>query len=436
MRWEEFKHKKVGIFGLGREGKAALACLEKYAPTAQIVLISENNVADLDGCDCLIKSPGVSLYRDEIRRFRENGGRVTSCANLFFANRQGAARVLAVTGTKGKSTTASLLAHALSGFGFKTLLGGNIGRPLTDFLEEKADFIVAELSSYQCADLTAPGLEACLLTNLYPEHLPWHGSHARYYDDKCRLARQAKIRLLNALNDETRTRFQNDSNARFFNTPDGFHVKDGFFCHKTEVLFETDALPLKGEHNAQNACAVLAMLDALNLAPEKAKEAFSTFRALPHRLQEIGRVDGLAFVDDSISTTPETAEAALRAFDAGQALTLIAGGEDRGQNFAPLMRYAAALGPRFCLITLPETGARMAREAARAGVTHAPAATMAEAVRLAKQKTPAGGTVLLSPAAPSYNAYRNFEERGEDFKTEALRLSSVLRRCRQNRRDN
>lgn len=414
MLWHSLSSEKIGIWGQGREGQSALRALQRHAPTAIPVLIDEASLERIASCAVIIKSPGVSLYRPEIKQALEKGIQITSGTNLFFANKNPRARTLAVTGTKGKSTTASLLAHTLAQLGKSVRLGGNIGTPLLDLLDAQADFVVAELSSYQCADFTgAPDI--AVLLNLYPEHLHWHQTTEQYYQDKLRLIRRASQCVLNAQDDNTR-RLWKTPPAGLFNTSAGIHIRNGVFYKQETPLFETSALPLRGEHNALNACAVLSALDLLGLDLLAAEAAFKTFQALPHRLEVIGSCRNLTYVDDSISTTPETAAAALKAFDSGQAITLIAGGFDRGQEHAALVALMARHSPLWRLIALPDTGKRLGAQAAAAGIQTTFVQDMAAAVRAAQEQTPAGGIVLLSPAAPSFTRYKNFEERGEDFK--------------------
>ena len=196
-----------------------------------------------------------------------------------------------------------------------------------------------------------------------------------------------------------------------------FHLEKGVFFDNDTALFSTDLLNLKGEHNALNACAVLTVLKLVNqmITNKVIQSAFQTMNALPHRLQNVGTFNGLTFIDDSISTTPESAIAALKAYDDGGYLTLLVGGYDRGQIYEPLIEYARTLKNRILFITLPDTGTRIAQMAEQADIRTYSAHSMQEAVRIGQQQTPTGGKVILSPAAPSYNLYQNFEERGKDF---------------------
>jgi len=415
MLWTDLNNKRIGIWGMGKEGISAKRAVLTYAQPADITEISEDNPHDIFKCDIVIKSPGVSLYRSEITEAKNKGIIITSGTNLFFANKNPNTTVIAVTGTKGKSTTSSLLAHTLKTLGENVVLGGNIGVPLVDLVDTQADYIVAELSSYQCADfIGTPNIG--VLVNLYPEHLPWHTSHDRYYQDKLNMISRAKIQILNTLDERTHKYTDTDErfkNAVYFN--DTVYEDGDYFYDGTQKLFPCTSLNLTGEHNRKNACGVLTVIKELGLNLTVCEQAFKTFEALPHRLQIIGHKNGLTFIDDSISTTPETAIAALKAIGYKRPITLIIGGQDRGQDFTELINYVKN-HPTVQLITLPDTGGRIADEARKNNLPVYECHTMAEAVQQAVLTTPAGGTVLLSPAAPSYNMYKNFEERGEDFK--------------------
>ena len=415
MFWTNLDAKKIGIWGLGREGMAAVSALQKHAPNARIIKISEENTSEIDSCDILIKSPGVSLYRPEIQSALQQGISVTSGTNLYFEHKNPKTRTIAITGTKGKSTSSALLAHALKQMGFSVLLGGNIGKPLLDFVDEKPDFVIAELSSYQCADLKGTP-DIGILLNLFPEHLQWHQSHEKYYLDKWHMLNLCHQVILNATDPRTQT-FKSPMDTTWFNNADGIHIQGDFFYDGQTPLFETKKLPLIGHHNAENACAVLTALKMLNLDPKKAD--FSSFKPLPHRLQILGTKNDITYIDDSISTTPETALAALKSLDKGTPITLIAGGFDRGQDYAELAQYLSEHKDRLRLVTLPDTGSRLAHLSQCLGVLTSPTSDMATAVNIAEHITPKGGIILLSPAAPSYNLYPNFEARGADFKAQA-----------------
>lgn len=408
MKFSDLKNKTIGIWGMGVEGKSTWTCLEKHVPSAHLLEITEENKEQtLPVCDVVIKSPGISLYRPDIQTLVKQG-KLTSASNLFFANRDPSVRVIAVSGTKGKSTTSSLLAHTLSYLGVPVKLGGNIGVPLLDFIDEKNITVVAELSSYQCSDLHY-GPDIAVLTNLYPEHLQWHGSHQQYWSDKLNMIKRAKQAILNKTDARTK-RFA--VSGIFFNNPALFHVRAGWFYKGKEKLFACSQLNLTGLHNAQNACAVLTAVDLLGYDYHQCAACFHTFQPLAHRLQPIRTWHDILFIDDSISTTPETAISAMKAFQ-DRPITLIAGGLDRGQKWGAFSNYVTQ--HQVVVIALPETGYKIAQACQQKKGTVYQVKTMKEAVEIAKKITPAKGIVLLSPASPSYNMYKNYIERGKDF---------------------
>ncbi len=414
MKFQSLSNKKIAIWGKGKEGLSTFNCLTNKANPKEIIFIEENNIQDLYSCDILIKSPGVSLYRDEIKKAQEKGIYCTSPSNLFFKNKNEKTKIIAVTGTKGKSTTSSLLYHTLSSLGLNVKLGGNIGTPLLDLIDEDADYIIAELSSYQAADLRGE-IEIAVLTNLYHEHIQWHQTHEKYYMDKINLLNQSKISVINGKQNAS-IQYTTHLNKLFFNKKSNIYFENNFFYDQGKKLFSTTILPLKGEHNLENATAVLTVLKLLNIDPIKAQEAFKTFKALPHRLQILGEKDGILYVDDSISTTPETSLAAVKAFDNNQFITLFIGGFDREQNYTVLIEFLKLIKQRVMLICLPDTGSSAFLLAQKEEINAIKVNTIQEGVQIAKEKTPQNGIVILSPGAPSYNQYKNFEERGLDFK--------------------
>lgn len=383
MKWLEFENKKVGIWGMGREGQSAFRAIKSHVLNVDLIEISEENLNDLYNCQIVVKSPGVSLYRPEIDEIKKRGILLTSGTNIYMANKNPETKVICITGTKGKSTTSSLLAHTLKSLGKSVCFGGNIGQPLLDFVDEKPEFTVAETSSYQCADFVGTP-ELGILVALYSAHLPWHGSLERYHADKMNMIRQAK-KTINILNLS-------------------FGIKEGYFYEGDQKLFPLSSLPLFGAHNAQNACVVLQAIKDLGLNPMDCEKAFQTFTPLPHRLQKVAEKNGVLYINDSIATLPEPVIAALDTFS-GRPITLIVGGWDGGYDYTGLNKVIQERG--ILALALPDTGAKI--------TTPYHVADMREAVRLAHEKTPSGGVVLMSPGAPSYNQYKNFEERGLDF---------------------
>ena len=365
MKWSEFAGKKVGIWGMGREGQSAVNALKIHVPDIQLTEINEDNLDALYTCHIVVKSPGVCLYRPEIEKAKLQGIIFTSGTNIFMANKAPDAKVICITGTKGKSTTSSLLAHTLKFLGKSVCLGGNIGKPLLDFVDEKPEYVVAETSSYQCADFIGTP-ELGITVALYSAHLPWHGTLERYHADKMHMIRQAKKKIDICHLD--------------------FSVKDEFFYEGNRKLFSRSSLPLFGAHNAQNACVVLQAIKELGFDPAECEEAFQTFTPLPHRLQKVAEKEGILYINDSIATLPEPVIAALDTF-AGRPITLIVGGWDGGYDYTELDKVIQERN--ILALALPDTGAKIN--------TPFHVADMKEAVQLAHEKTPAGGVVLMSP---------------------------------------
>ncbi len=374
----------------------------------------------------VIKSPGISPYRAEAVAAAEQGTRFIGGTALWFGEHADA-RTVCVTGTKGKSTTTSLLAHLLRAGGHRTALAGNIGLPLLEVLDpaQPPEFWAVELSSYQTGDVAAGGArpEVAIALNIYPEHLDWHGSQARYVEDKLRLltAGQPKIAVLNA-NDAVLAGLDlPDSEVRWFGREDGWHLRGDVLWRGEREVMDTSALPLPGRHNRGNLCAVLTAIEALGVDAVPLAPHAAGFRPLPHRLQALGEREGLLYVNDSISTTPHASLAALDCF-AGRRIAILLGGHDRGidwQVFADAMRRQAPVA----IVTMGENGPRihelLASIAAQSDFRLSAAKDLAEAMAQAQAALRAdggeGGVVLLSPGAPSYGPYRDYVARGRHF---------------------
>ena len=445
MRAADITTQRVAVWGLGREGRAAIAFLRQRYPSLPLLALDDaeggrasegfgagieyafgaHRIAGaLANVDVIVKSPGVSLYRREIQAARAAGAHVTSLLNLWFAERLDLTTIC-VTGTKGKSTTASLIAHMLASLGRRVGLVGNIGIPITGIDSASGDIAVIEVSSYQAADFD--GLcDVGVLTSLYPEHIDWHLSVENYFRDKINLLNHSSRRIIHRATGEIVERFADGSPARqdFFADPHGIH------CCGTEVLDGATVIGqvrnpyLARPHNRSNLCAALTVAKSLDLDLAAALQAASGFRGLPHRQQELGEIGGVLFVDDSISTIPQSTLAALAVY-AGRDIAVILGGHDRGIDYGTLVEKAVT-GAANAVICLGDSGERiyaLARAVAtrRDGVPckiHR-AQSMEDAVAYARQVTPPGGVVLLSPAAPSYGHYRDYIERGRDFAAKA-----------------
>jgi UDP-N-acetylmuramoylalanine--D-glutamate ligase len=429
MKLADLERARVAVWGYGREGRAALAALRRRFPDKPLVLFcSEDEKAQvavdanlrrvpgpvdaptLSAFDIVIKSPGISAYKSPIPEAMANGVRFTSGTALWFAENPDA-RVIGVTGTKGKSTTSALIAHLARALGVRTALAGNIGMPLLDLLGQEADLWVIELSSFQTGD--AGPLDVGVITNLYEEHLDWHGTRERYFADKLKLADAARRLVVNALQPDLLARTAAHAQRTTFGDRAGWHVRGGAIRHASRIVLPAAGTPLPGEHNALNVCAALAAIEGVGLDAIAAAGHVAVFKPLPHRLQALGERDGVTFINDSISTTPLATIEALRSLQ-GRPVTVVVGGFDRGVDWNPFVEHVARHPPRG-IVTMGANGPRIAASLACRDCASAQAASLAEAVAIARKLTPAGGTILLSPGAPSFDQFRDYAERGREF---------------------
>jgi UDP-N-acetylmuramoylalanine--D-glutamate ligase len=423
LSWSDLAGTRAGVWGLGREGHANLRKLRALGaatvlvddrPDALDVLATdEGGLAALERCDVVVKTPGLSRYRPEVARLNELGIPVTGGLGLWLAE-QDLRRVLCVTGTKGKSTTASLTGHLLTGLGYRCLVGGNIGVVPYDPADPAAagefDYWVIEVSSYQATDLPyTPPVAA--VTSLHPDHLDWHGGVEQYYRDKLSMCTQPGADLTVANGDSELLRQ---------------HEK--LLGPRVEWVSQDDdpdadwmtPLGLLGRHNRRNALIARRCLAALGIpaaADDSAlRVAAAGYQGLPSRLTPIGTVAGVTFVDDSLSTNVLPTLAALDAFP-HRRIALIVGGHDRGIDYAPLAAGVLARNAPTYVLTLPDSGPRINAEIKRAAasisVTDCPGLT--EAVAAGFRWAEPDGVVLLSPAAPSFGRFRDYRDRSEAF---------------------
>ena len=405
---------------IARDGgaRASSASIGGDGDSARLTIRTEPPDADaLASHDIVIKSPGISAYRPELLAAQEQGTRFTSGTALWFGENAsgtgGGARVVAITGTKGKSTTTAMVAHCARALGNRTALAGNIGLPLLDLDGQQADLWAIELSSFQTGE--AGPVEIGVIVSLGEEHLDWHGTRERYIADKLKLADASRTLLVDANSLLLMERTVGHPRRKLFGSAAGWHVAAEAIHRGREPIVALGDLPLHGLHNARNACAALAAIELLGFDARTAAASLRGFQPLPHRLTPLGARDGIDWIDDSISTTPDAALAALLSLQ-GRDVTLILGGFDRGLAWDAFAQAVARQPPR-AVVTQGAAGPRIARvlRDTRIPCTVEEAADLATAVALARKRTPPGGVVLLSPGAPSFDQFRDYAERGRVF---------------------
>ncbi|MHB2027692.1 MAG: UDP-N-acetylmuramoyl-L-alanine--D-glutamate ligase [Acidimicrobiales bacterium] len=415
----ELARQRVGIFGFGVEGRAAatrlrglseLVIVDDKPVDPEVITTSDGGHEALLSCDVVLKSPGIPRRRDDILDLERHGVYVTSALNLWLHDVD-RTRVVAVTGTKGKSTTTALITFFLRALGEQAQYVGNIGlAPYDPTVDTSTGWIVLEVSSFQCVDLdVAPTLIA--VTSLGEDHVDWHGSLEQYRRDKLSFTR--------ALGEHRTFVCDSDILRRYRYLLGG----DVHFVSRDEQQLSR-YLGLLGAHNDDNVGLALEVVCALTGVDgdelrRRIRQHEDRFVPLRGRLTYVGSEerDGalLRYVDDGLATSALPSIAALRVFD-DVPVALIAGGYDRGVEYHELARALAERHEPTIVVTLGGAGQRIAAalsaQSTKVGLFHA--TTMGDAIEIARSSL-RHGVVLLSPAAPSFDLYRNWEERSEDF---------------------
>jgi len=441
ISWSDLPGRAVGVWGLGVEGRATIRRLAQLG--VDPVLVDDRPPPDgVDGrpvvatdgggldalarCDVVIKTPGISRYRPDVTLIEAGGTSVVGGLGLWLeeADRE---RVVCITGTKGKSTTTAIAGHLLDRLGHRVMVGGNLGLPPYDpRAPSDVDYWVIEVSSYQATDVSSsPPVVA--VTSLHPDHLTWHRDDpGTYYADKLSLCVQRGADLTVANGDSPLLRERRDQlgpRVEWIAVP----------ARPGEDRW-TAELGLLGVHNHRNALIARACLVALGVdgaADDDAlAEAAVGFEHLESRLRPVATVDGVLFVDDSLSTNVLPTLAAADAFP-GRRVAVIVGGQDRGIDYGPLaIGLAARRAPTLVAITESDAAPRIR---AAFDVASPPDATVEivdgidldGATHRAFAWARPDGVVLLSPAAPSFDRYRDYRERAGAFVAAVHRLESM-----------
>lgn len=442
---KEIKGDKILLLGYGKEGQSTHHFLIKNYPDVQISIADQKLISPIfpvrkvySGPEYLkhladfttvIRSPGIPAHSTELLGYQKTGGWVTSATNIFFSVVPG--KTIGITGTKGKSTTSALTAHILGAKHKDVRLVGNIGYPMLDALNEASEksIFVIELSGHQLEDARYSP-EFAVILDIVPEHLDYYSDFSAY--------KHAKANIVT---------HQNPTDTVFFNpshqAPRSLADRGRGDKLKFTLTFQTDSfswidkyklfskingesiciiniheVPLLG--NLENVLAAVSIGSLLGVSGEQMAKSIKSFKSLPHRLEYVGEFKGIKFYNDSLATIPGATIHALDALGEG-VQTLIAGGFDRGLDYTELGLYLAHRKGLKNLILFPETG-RKIREMvtkvspAEINLRFYAVRSMEEAVKIAFAETAKKKICLLSPAAASFNLFRDYAERGERFK--------------------
>lgn len=407
LSWLE--KKKLLILGFGREGRDAFEFLRRIFPDKTIGIadrnekikipklkkadwyIGENYLKAIGKYDGIVKSPGIppKIVEPHLKK----GHRIISATEIFFKTCPG--MIIGVTGTKGKSTTSAMIYHILKRSGLKPHLVGNIGKPALSALlfAGQNDIFVYELSSHQLYELKKSPHIAVFL-NLYPEHLDYYRNFEEYANAKTNIFK-----------------WQTEKDYLIYNSQDKL-------VNSFARTSKAKKIPIRGKYYELDREAARAVGKIFGIMPKILERSLKTFKPLPHRLELVGTYRGITFYNDSLSTIPETTIEALN-FLGPRVYTLIAGGFDRGGNYRLLAKKIKTSSLKNLILFLP-SGKRIRREVekiiAPKPLSYFLAENMRHAVRIAFLQTRKGRICLLSPASPSFGTFRDYRDRGEQFK--------------------
>jgi len=417
--------KSIAILGYGVEGRSSYKILREIYPETKIYILDKNDLSsyprhgytcvvtgstyldELDTYDVIIRSPGIRI--DNIIKRLDNKPKVTSQLDIFTHLRR--ERIVGVTGTKGKSTTTSLIHHIIDG-AYKVALVGNIGVPALDTLAEEYDYYVCEYSCHQLSDISASPKYAILL-NLFPEHLDYYDNVEDYF------AAKKNIFLFQKEKDRSYTipGLESKSVSIDFNKTIRLNnVKlEG---DKKELKVDTETIQynsnLIGKHNKINQLFAISVACDLGINVSIIKNRLSSFIGLTHRLETVYKDENLRYINDSISTIPQSCIAAMKTFD--DLKIVLIGGHDRGIDYGLLVSYLDQ-NPNLKVILFSEVGDRIRSMVSRKVEYFN---SFKDAVNFTLNIKLQRGTILLSPAASSYDEFSSFIERGEVFKEQIL----------------
>lgn len=437
----EFENKSVLILGYGREGKSTYNFLEENKVKCDIGIADRNEITDVEHInskvkihtgedyldamkdyDIIMKSPGISLKNMDLTGIKD---KITSQTELFL--KYGKDKIIGITGTKGKSTTSSLIYNMIKNK-YKTLLVGNIGLPAFNMIDEfeVTDYYVYELSSHQL-EFVRHSPHIAILLNMYEDHLDHYNSYEAYKDAKRNIFRYQIESDWYVFNKDMET-IINEKNKIVASKIGVSHFKKegNYTCYneklvnivingKEYVIKLPEKINLNGKHNFFNIAVAMSVAKLLEVDDKDILEGIKNFKALPHRLETIGEYNEVTYIDDSIATIPEAVISAVESIE--NIDTVLIGGMDRNIDYDNLIEFILK-GSVPNVILMYDSGKRIYEEVKKhnlkSNVIYAE--DLEKAVELATNMTRKGKKCLMSPAAASYGVFKNFEERGEKFK--------------------
>ena len=436
----KFANKKVLVLGLAKSGESAARLLDKLGaivtvndgkpfeenPAAQSLLeegikvVTGGHPLELldEDFEWMVKNPGIPYNNPMVMRALEKKIPVITEVELAYLISD--APIIGITGSNGKTTTTTMIAEVLTAGGQNGLLSGNIGFPASQVAQDagERDTLVMELSSFQLMGIEAFHPEIAVITNLMPTHLDYHGSFEEYVAAKWNIQKNmtASDYVVLNFNQDLAKELAKKSAAQVipFSTQeqvDGAYLDGDVLTFRGEAIMKASELGVPGSHNVENALATIAVAKLRGIDNQVIKETLAHFGGVKHRLQYVGDINQVKFYNDSKSTNILATQKALSGFDNSKVI-LIAGGLDRGNEFDELVPDIKGLKK---MVILGESAARVKRAADQAEVSYVDASDVRDATRKAFSVAEPGDVVLLSPANASWDMYKNFEVRGDEF---------------------
>ena len=436
----KFANKKVLVLGLAKSGESAARLLDKLGaivtvndgkpfeenPAAQSLLeegikvVTGGHPLELldEDFEWMVKNPGIPYNNPMVMRALEKQIPVITEVELAYLISD--APIIGITGSNGKTTTTTMIAEVLTAGGQNGLLSGNIGFPASQVAQDagERDTLVMELSSFQLMGIEAFHPEIAVITNLMPTHLDYHGSFEEYVAAKWNIQKNmtASDYVVLNFNQELAKELAEETAAQVipFSTQekvDGAYLDGDVLTFRGEAIMKASELGVPGSHNVENALATIAVAKLRGIDNQVIKETLAHFGGVKHRLQYVGEINQVKFYNDSKSTNILATQKALSGFDNSKVI-LIAGGLDRGNEFDELVPDIKGLKK---MVILGESAERVKRAADQAEVSYLDASDVRDATRKAFSVAEPGDVVLLSPANASWDMYKNFEVRGDEF---------------------
>jgi len=449
----ELENKKIGILGLGEENIALVRyflkmgiknitiCDQKGREEFSNIGDIENNISNwqlgagylsnLEEFDIVFRTPGLPYLNPEIQKAKNRGVEISSEIKYFFD--QCPSPIIGVTGTKGKGTTSTLISEILKKAGKKVYLAGNIGNAPIEFLDNLTaeEVVVLELSSFQLQDLNQSPHIAVVL-NVTSDHMDVHQSHEEYIEAKTNIVRHQRSCDFACINMDYLTSFEFASMtsgqvyyfSRQKSVDQGAWVKnDVIYLREDDKDIEIVKIPdlqLRGKHNLENICAAIIAARLAGAEIESISEAIKAFKGLEHRLEMVGEIEGVKFYNDSFSTNPDTAIAAIKSFQ--EPIILIAGGSEKNADYKELGEAISKSTVRTAVL-IGATGPRIKSEIRNSNIEIISSCqNIEEVIKTAKEKAKPGDVVLLSPASASFDWFKNYKDRGKQFKEKVMGL--------------